>query len=62
MIRFSGISKELEAQVLRWQHELHTIPEVGFQEFETTEYLKKCWRAWTACRSVSRRQPDWLLS
>ena len=41
MIRFSGISKELEAQVLRWQHELHTIPEVGFQEFETTEYLKK---------------------
>ena len=34
MIRFSGISKELEAQVLRWQQELHTIPEVGFQEFE----------------------------
>ena len=39
MIRFSGISKELEAQVLRWQQELHTIPEVGFQEFETTESL-----------------------
>lgn len=41
MIRFSGVSKDLEAQVLRWQQELHTIPEVGFQEFETTEYLKK---------------------
>jgi len=35
------VDKTLKTTLLRWRHDLHRIPETGFQEHKTSDYVAR---------------------